>query len=179
MIGNRGYSVADIAPIAVAFVIIGIVVSMGALIMTNMISSSYTDTAIVNETHASGGSLPETVTVSHIDGGLKSGTDTIYVHDADTSSDYLLTRGTNYTVISYDTGQFNITSCPYINSTSDQYKISYTYQANTTATSTLNTSISALKDFSSWFSILVIIIIAAIIIGIVMKYFGGFERRPV
>ena len=179
MLNNKGFTVADIAPIAIVFVILGIVLSMGAIIMNNMVSSSYTDKSVINETHASGGSLPEVITVSHVDGGLKSGTDTIYVHDADTSKDYLLTRGTNYTVVSYDTGQFNITSCPYINSTSDQYKISYTYKANTTATSTLNTSVDALKDFSSWFSVLVIIVIAAIVIGIVMKYFSGVGARRV
>ena len=81
-----GYDVADLAPLAVVFVILGIVISMGALILTKMNESS-----------------------------------------------------------------------------------SVTGTANTVLTN----AITSMKDFSGWFSILVIIIIAAIIIGIVMKYFSG------
>ena len=87
-----GYSIADLAPLAVVFVILGIVISMGALILTKMNESA-------------------TVT------------------------------GTANTVLS--------------------------------------NAISALKDFSSWFAILVIIIIAAIIIGIVMRYFGNLGGKGV
>lgn len=48
-----------------------------------------------------------------------------------------------------------------------------------TAHSVLTDGISALSDFSGWFGILVLIVIAAIIIGIVMRYFGGVERSGI
>jgi len=41
---------------------------------------------------------------------------------------------------------------------------------------TINDGINALADFSGWFGVLVVVVIAAIIIGIVMRYFGGMAQ---
>jgi len=45
------------------------------------------------------------------------------------------------------------------------------------ANATIDDGITALGDFSGWFPILVVVIISAVIIGIVMRYFGGMGQN--
>jgi len=44
-----------------------------------------------------------------------------------------------------------------------------------TASSAINTTISGLADFASWIAVIVVVIAAAIVLGIVLSSFG---RRP-
>lgn len=94
--------------------------------LQSSISLPYKEVFTANETISSSGSVPEVITVSNVYDGLKENSETIYVNDFDTNTVKLLTRDVNYTVISYETGQFNITSAPDVNSTSDSYLVSYT-----------------------------------------------------
>lgn len=85
---------------------------------------------IVDEQHYSTGTLPETLTINYNleeQGSLGVVTDSenIRFYDNDTGNTTQLVKGDNYTVISYDTGEFNITNVNGVNSTDDYYLIDY------------------------------------------------------
>jgi len=48
---------------------------------------------------------------------------------------------------------------------------------DSSATTVLEDGLNAVQDFSGWFSILVIVVIAAVIIGIVLRYFSGLGGK--
>jgi hypothetical protein len=54
---------------------------------------------------------------------------------------------------------------------------SYTYGAATTASTSTATAVTAIGGFATWFTVLVVIISAAIIIGLVMRSFGGSKNN--
>jgi len=83
------------------------------------------DESVTNETVESSGSLPEVIQVSDPGNSLVNDSETIYaVNDSSGSSEQLV-KGEDYTVVSYETGEFNITSASNIESISDYYKVSY------------------------------------------------------
>lgn len=51
--------------------------------------------------------------------------------------------------------------------------------SNTQANLSVNETIAALGDFSGWFGIIVVVICAAIILGLVLRAFGTTSRRAV
>ena len=51
--------------------------------------------------------------------------------------------------------------------------VSYTFGATNDWQTAVDSSITSIDDFVSWFAILVVIIMAAIIIGIVLRSFTG------
>lgn len=88
--GEKGYTVSDLAPLAIVFVVLAITVGMGALILSEM----------KNQT------------------------------DAGSTAESVITKG-----------------------------------------------IDAMSSFGDWFGILVVVVIAAVIIGIVLRYFGGLGAK--
>jgi len=119
---NKGAMVQDAIGILVAVVVIG------AVAVPVAIDAMVTDTqSVTNETISSGGSVPEVITVSTVKDGLKEDSETLYLNDS-TGGIAKLTESTNYTVVDYDTGEFNITSAPNVSSTDDSYLATYEYK---------------------------------------------------
>lgn len=87
-----------------------------------------TDTlGVTNETVSSSGALPETVTAGTVESGLVENSATIYVNDSGGGTTELA-ETTNYEVLSYEDGTFNVTTATDINSTDDSYLLSYNYK---------------------------------------------------
>lgn len=82
---------------------------------------------VTNETISSSGSLPETITAGTVESGLVEDSETIYVNDS-AGGITQLSETTNYEVLSYEDGTFNITTASEINSTDDSYLLSYDYK---------------------------------------------------
>lgn len=53
--------------------------------------------------------------------------------------------------------------------------VSYNYGASSTAQSTVDTTITGIGGFGGWFSIIVVVLVAAVIIGLVIRSFNGRE----
>jgi len=169
MLGNRGYTVSDLAPLAVIFVILTVVVGMGGLILSETQVATYDDMTTTNETF-NATSDPYTLPVSHA-----SDTDfveltsvTVYPNDTTTSA----LSDTAYNITDASAGDVKVSTSV----DSNNEAIDYDYHTSNDATSVIQDGLSAVKDFSSWFSILVVVVIAAVILGIVMRYFSGMGQ---
>jgi len=122
--------------------------------------------------------------------------DTVYLwtinYTPDLTQDYI-TTGTGITVenangtstfssacLTWDkTGTFagdsiKLTTSPACNELNGtDVNVSYTYGASTNAQTNIDTSLSSIGNFVTWFSIIIVVIAAGIIIGIVIRSFSG------
>lgn len=115
---------------------VGIMVSvivLGAVVIPTTTSVLVTDTKDTSETEFSSGSVPEIVQADTVEDGLVSGSETIEVNDSLDDTVYTLSDS-DYS-IDYETGEFNVTTADLdgdtndeINSTNDEYLISYSYK---------------------------------------------------
>lgn len=169
MLGNRGYTVSDLAPLAIVFVILTIVVGMGGLILSETKTATYDELTTTNETF-NATSDPFTYTVSHASDSdfVKLTSATVYPNDTTTSA----LSDTAYNISDASAGKVKISTSVDGNSEA----IDYDYNAENDATTVVQDGLEAVKDFSGWFSILVVVIIAAVILGIVMRYFSGMGK---
>lgn len=89
-----------------------------------------TDTeAVTNETY-SPSTLPELITVNNVEYGVVEDSETItWVNGTDTTDTAVLTEGTDYDVVSYNDGEFNITSyADYNEADGDYFSFDYDYK---------------------------------------------------
>lgn len=113
-----------------------IVIVLGAVAIPVAQDSIVTDLdSVTNETINSTGAVPETLTAGTVEDGLSPDSETLYVNDSLDDTVYQLERGTDYEVLSYPDGEFNVTNADVdsdgndeINATSDTYKLSYQYK---------------------------------------------------
>lgn len=156
----------DLAPLAIVIVIIAIMAGMGAVVLNNMQGQVYTANTAVNETF-NATSDPYEHTTSHAsDSDFYQLTDlTCYTN----VSQAVKLTGTNCNISDASAGKIKISEAV----DGDTESIDYNFETSNTATGTISDGVSALADFSSWFGIVVLVVIAAIIIGIVTKSFGS------
>lgn len=125
--------------------VIGVLVAavvIGAVAIPVAIDALVVNTATTtNEIISSSGTVPETITATSFEDGVVDDTFVIYANDTDSGTTSLLTETTNYTVLSHDDGQVNITSAPGVNSTSDEYYVSYDYKPEGYIDSSISRSI--------------------------------------
>jgi len=133
----------------------------------NSVTLPSVDYSYDNETHASAGSQPETLTITHAYDNVTA--ETIYIHDNDTDAEELLTETTNYTVVSRALGTYSITSCPLADSEDDEFWITYTVNdINDNANTAYNDSLS--RTWSSMTLLAIGLIILAA--GTILSYLG-------
>lgn len=138
---------------------------------------SYEHKQVTNETIASTGTVPETFTVSKVFQGLDEDSETIQVYDNATGNVYTLDKGSDYEVVSYENGEFNITnddpdddSTAEIDSTGDEYRVDYTYNEEGTSTFIISDGLSALETFGSFFTVIVVVGIGAVLLILLQMF---------
>jgi len=164
------------AQTTIAVITAAVILFVGIWTVSLVISSinlPYTTVTTTNETIASSGSVPETITATNVYDGILSGTEEIYVNDTDTNTVVKLVRDQNYTVLSYTDGTFNITNAAGVNSTSDYYLVSYDAKdIDDTTQNTFNTTQTIMWNSLSLLAVGLVVLAASVILG----YFG-FGRR--
>ncbi len=90
--------------------------------------------SVTNETISSSGSVPETITAGTVGDGLVEDSEDLRLNDSLDNTVYNV-NSSQYEVISYETGEFNVTEADLdgdgndeINSTDDTYLLSYDYK---------------------------------------------------
>lgn len=156
----------DVGPLALSIGMGIIIIALVATILPGFLPATYTSTAVTNETINSSGSVPETLTTTNREGGI-SGV-VIYTKNTEYGDTIKLLPAANYTILSSTAGTINVTAATDMNSTNDQYNVSYTYQAYGNATEVVHTGTGAIVDFADWFAIIVIVVVSVIIIGVVL-----------
>ena len=109
--------------------------------------------------------------------------ETLLSYNSTTGAEYgFLTEGTNYTVISYVTGQFNITSLGSKESVHTKIKISYTLgnpDIQSDIQSAIRSSFTSLNTVGGYMPIVVLAVIIFLVLGLVMSMMPGFGGRSV
>ena len=159
----------DIHPAVITIVLIGLILGIGIFIISEVEENVYdaTSTSAVNES----------VTNALINGTTGATLDAGLLRDGACGTITAIMNGTNGAVIPLN----NITQVdcniknastlvPY--NTTLYFSYPYTYNADTEASDAMNTTVSGLGEFAGWISIIVVVIAAAIVLGIVLNSFG-------
>ena len=155
----------DLTDLAIGIIVLGIVVSIGAYMMTTYRDSRLTDLTVITTTNES--VAPVTAGTPLANTWCKSVTSCINATDGSA-----IASG-NYTVT---TNNFGV--CSIKNNTAygltNGYKCTYTWY-NTTSRSdyvVANQSITGLYEYSNWFKIIVIVGVAAVVLALIFLAFG-------
>ncbi len=157
----------------IAIVVLSIILVMGTLIVVQVGEETWEPTAVAYEMHnISAASGLQNVTTTYLDNGIVASSYTLTLQDYG-GSQVVLNETTNY-VMTLSTGFVNLTSCTACNDTKDRVNASYSYDADTDATAVLDYANDSLSLFGSWETTIVIVIIAAVVLGVLVM---GFVRR--
>jgi len=170
---KRGMTLGDIYPAVLTIVLIGIILGIGIYILAEVEDNVYdtgTSVTVTNESVA--GSTSINATAYELGAGVPQA-----LRDAST---YVITGAFNYTehTAIVVTGNITVNATGWVTNASvlswDNASISYTYtwSADNEATDAMNETIAGLGDFASWIAIIVVVIAAAIVLGIVLSSFG-------
>ena len=156
-------TIGDMYPAVLTIVLVGILLGVGLYVLSTFHNAITPDrTAIQGDINASAGSVTLTnAALSNFN--LTSITSVINQTGA---------TFTNYTF----TGAGVITwgRDIQLRNTTDLLNVSYvyTYDADNTAELAITTTIAGLDDFATWIAIIVVVIAAAIVLGVVLSSFG-------
>lgn len=155
----------DLTDLAVGILILGIVVSIGAVILTNMRDSRLTNLA--TEEIKGEGIVPDDGGTQFSKAYFKSITECYNGSTPITQSgNYTITTGTGI-------GTITNTSATYSASTASHYKCNYTTYNITRADYTLpNNASIGLAEYGNWFKILVIVGVASVILALIFIGLG-------
>lgn len=146
--------VSSLAPLALAIVSLAIIVGVGAVTLNQMTTASYTDTTVTNETfNATSDPYTYTVSVAGNADFVELQTVTVYESEAQT------TEVASYNISDASAGTVNVSTTVDAGSES----IDYTYSQENASTGILDTGTSALKTFADFFTVIVVIGIAAVL----------------
>jgi hypothetical protein len=163
-------SAIDLTDLAVGIVVLGVVVAIGVTVLANMQTARRTDLDIITTNH-------ETITALNATGSKLSNTWVSGVNNMTNITDGTLIDAANYTVsIDSITGQATITLSPgalpaELNEST--FNVSYNwYNTSRADYSLLTNSITGIAEYGSWFSIIVIVGVAAVVLGLIFMAFG-------
>ena len=153
----------DMAPAVLTIVLIGIVIGVGIITLDRFGVAVKTSTPIINETIAITSGTGQTTnddltSLSYFGNSTPISTDMTTI---------VITEQVNWTntgAITINTGNF---------STDGNFDISYVYDRDSAATTAVFSARNATDDFVTWLPVIIIIIAAAIILGLVL---GSFRQ---
>ena len=163
-IGSRGLVVADLAPIAMTFVLLGLFLSVGAWINKDLSETTFATEQVDNET-ITFANMTWATTAYRIQGITKISNGTYLVTNTDNA---------NYTFRDVGTrGQINFTMlCKAVCINAGSFNV--TYQAYKSAGYlVISNSTSGLSTLTSWMPIIAVVIAAGLVVGLLIRGFGG------
>lgn len=155
----------DIMPAALAMVLIGLVLAVGLTVLANVADQTRSDVVATNDQFTATNSSFVTLGNS----AIKSTTASFTRNGATFSADCFAWDDTD----DYDGSAVKLLSGACSTNNSQTFNASYTYGAATVATTGTLAVSAAVDDFPTWLGIIVLVIAAAIIIGLVVRGFGG------
>jgi len=161
----------DLYPAVLTLILVGIVLGIGIFILSNLGDNlSTTAGSVTNETGLGINRTGITVDTASTSGFNSFALTTCFANATGTgtlgAANASIASG-NWTTVS-DTGVIiNATSLEY-----DDVKCSYTYLYGTEASAAVDSTITGVSDFADWIAIIVVVMAAAIVLGIVLSSFG-------
>jgi hypothetical protein len=160
---KKGMSIGDMYPAVLTIVLVGIVLGVGLYVLSTLHTSIATDySGSQNSINASAG------TTTLTDASLTE----FALLSIDTATNQTGTAVTNYT--STSAGVITWGADVIVLSATDLINVTYTYNydATSSAEESITTTITGLATFADWIAIIVVVIAAAIVLGIVLSSFG-------
>jgi len=155
----------DLLPAVTAILILGIALGVGVLVLSETSSQmANTEGSVTNESGAFINSTGYTLDKAS-ETEFNSPEITAAYNVSNTSDVSVIPEG-DYT-LSEEGVLTNATATTY-----SDVNVSYTYEYGEDASSAVNETVSGLGDFATWISVIVVVIAAAIVLGIVMRSFG-------
>ena len=166
---KKGMSIGDMYPAVLTIVLIGIVLGVGLFVLSTLHTSISTD--------YSGSQVSINTTV-----GTTTLTDASKTEFAIVSTPVLInaTTGTAFTNFTYTTAGVMTWGADIKTAGDDDlFNITYTYNYDATGTpeESITTTVTGLATFADWIAIIVVVIAAAIVLGIVLSSFGTGRNR--
>ena len=163
-IEKKGMSIGDLYPAVLAVVMVGVMLGVGLFILSTL------HTSIATDYDGTQGAINVTTATTLTDAALtefaiidtpvliaNNATGTAYTNFTCTAAG-VCTWGTDITAFAPN----------------DTFNISYTYNydATNTAEESITTSVAGIATFADWIAIIVVVIAAAIVLGVVLSSFG-------
>jgi len=168
---KQGYDVKVIATVALVFVVTVFVLVLGGTLLDDVQDSQIetTSTSYANVTMSSVTEVPQTLT--YTDTAFFSSISGVTVTNATVGT---LVGSANYSVVSGQNGATIVFTGDDTNWNNTNLNVSYTvsYIDADTQFNTTNYGMESLTEFSDWLPTLALIIIAAVIIGVIIRYFS-------
>lgn len=171
---KRGLSLGDLYPAVLVIIVIGIALGIGIFILDETARATATTPFTIQDEIF-------TYTALHVavgEAGL-CGFSTMVVTNVTITNDSAATgniNSGNYSVDATGGTIQNISGAPWDFAT---WNISYTHiaaQNGTSSCSAINTTSTGLAGFATWIAVIVVVIAAAIVLGVVISSFGGTTR---
>ena len=166
---KRGVGLGDLYPAVLAIVLVGIIIGIGIFILSATSDAiSNTETTISNETIAA--AVDPGTAVSRAD---DCGADNFAVTQVLNETEYAIIPATNYTFDDLGNLVF-VASSEWIGY---DVNVTYTYDGGDTSTTgycgAMSTAATGIGGFASWIAVIVVVLAAAIVLGIVLNSFGN------
>lgn len=160
--------VKSLGPMALAIVSLTIIVSLGAVVLAQMQPTAYNEVTVDGETHQPSDTLPTNFAVTNVGQGLVENSETLYLDGSGDGSNLIeLAKGTDYKVVSYEDGEFELqdsTALSSYNTTEgDEIVADYSYEERSNANTVFDKANSAIQTFADFFTVIVVIGVAAVL----------------
>ena len=163
---KKGMSIGDMYPAVLTLVLVGLVLGVGLFVMSTFhdsISTDYSGSQVNFNTSTGTTTLADATKTEF---ALDSATTPVLIN---------ATTGTAFTNFTYTTAGVMTWGADIMTAgASDLFNITYTYNYDSTDSpeEAVTTTISGLATFADWIAIIVVVIAAAIVLGIVISSFG-------
>lgn len=158
-----------LAPVALAIVSLAVIVGVGSIVLTNFDEAAYETSDFQFESSSPATPFPTNYTVSVASDAdfqnLVDGTETITFEDTSATTNTTLTSGSDYNVYA-DAGNYellNTSATTDYDSGADNIYFEYEYEFSGTANSILDTGVASLQTFADFFTVIVVIAVAAVL----------------
>lgn len=169
---------------AIAFVVIGVVLTVGLSILGGVQEAMVLTESVYDESHSPSTPFPSNVTVDKASDAeflqLEEDTEELVFYDSSAGSNTTLTSGSDY-VSFYEDGVFelqNTTATEDYNDSEDSIYVDYTAEMeDTEARNGASSAMDGLTTFTEWLPVVALVVVAAIVVGLVSMFRSGSNGR--
>ena len=177
-------SVQQLQQYAIAFVVIGVVLTVGLSVLGGVKEGMVVSEAVTDEAKSPATPFPTNVTVDKASKStfvsVVDGSETVTFYDSNAGSNTTLTAGTDYNSF-YDSGKFgllNTTTTEDYNASEDKVYLDYSAEMELeSAQKGASSAMEGLTTFTGWLPVIALVIVAVIIIGLVSMFRSGNNGR--
>lgn len=175
MVSITDFGMDDMLNMVIAIVLVASIAAIGAVTLSGIRDTQTDKTGITNETLAGTETLPKTMTTNSTP--IVEDSETIRAWNTTTGAVVggALVEGTNYSVLSYDNGQFNITNVN-PNGSDIAINISYTHKASNNETALFDKGQEGLTTFADFLPTIATVVVGVILLGLLFVLKGRKGR---